>query len=60
MALEWNAVHVCTRTRELHNHLAQKVSYDTELKWKDKVRININKVIANIFPHDMLLLIKAT
>lgn len=43
---------------ELHSDLVRKVSYDMEVKWKDKVRINTNKVTANIFPHDILLLIK--
>lgn len=43
---------------ELHSDLVCKVSYDMEVKWKDKVRINTNKVTANIFPHDILLLIK--
>lgn len=43
---------------KLHNDLVHKVSYDMEVKWKDKVRINAYKVMANIFPHNILLLIK--
>lgn len=46
---------------KLHNDLAHKVIYEMELKSKNKVksiRKNINKVMANILPRDLLLSIK--